>query len=44
MAGLGKLSKNFSGREDGKDIPQEEGVACIKHGSLKNDLSVQGNS
>lgn len=44
VAGLGKLSKTFSGREDGKDSPQEEGVACVKLGSLNNDLSVQGNS
>ena len=44
VAALGKLSKIFSGREDGKDIPQEEGVACVKLGSLNNDLSVQGNS
>lgn len=44
VAGLGKLSKIFPGGEDGKDIPQEEGMACTNHGSLENDLSVQGSS
>lgn len=35
VTGVGKLSKNFLRREDGKDIPQEEGTACLKHGSQK---------